>query len=222
MSTDAPTSSAGSSQVDDWATISNDLLLGLVHALNNRVAALSAFVELARLGDARVDPLVELPIEVSHLQAFSGMLTLLAERQTNAEALELSAVLDEAVRLHEHHPRLRAERCDVRYEGTPPPVRAPRGALGRTLVMLVHAAKRSGDSAQGKAAAPIVVRSDQSTVSVHVSASANVSPDLFAAAERAGGEVTRKDDVLVFRLPSLAELRRREREAHGSVTEVSR
>ena len=215
MNRDAPTPSASSSPADDWTSISNDLLLGLIHALNNRVAALGAFVELARLGDARVDPLVELPIEVTQLQAFGGMLALLPERQTNAEALELTALLDEAVRLHEHHPRLRAERCEVRYEGTTPPVRAPRWALGRTLIMLVHAAKRSGKSTQGQGRTPIIVRSDESTVSVRVTEGATVSPDLLAAAERAGGEIIREDEDLIFRLPSLAELRRREREARG-------
>jgi len=81
--------------------------------------------------------------------------------------------------------------------------------------MLVHAAKRSGKSPQGQARVPIVVRSDESTVSVRVSEGATVSPDLLAAAERSGGEITREDDDLVFRLPSLTELRRREREARA-------
>ena len=57
MNSDAPTPSpTGSSLVDDWPTLSNDLLQGLVHALNNRVSALGAFMELARLRDERVDP----------------------------------------------------------------------------------------------------------------------------------------------------------------------
>src|SRR4051794_7188498 len=88
-----------STQLDDWPTISNDLLQGLIHALNNRVAALGAFVELARLGDETVDPLTELPSEISQLQSLSGLFALLPERRTDAEALELSAALDEAVRL---------------------------------------------------------------------------------------------------------------------------
>src|SRR6476620_8331363 len=52
---------------DDWRTISEELLKGLVHALNNRVAALSAFVELAKLGGEEEDPLTVLPLEIAHL-----------------------------------------------------------------------------------------------------------------------------------------------------------
>jgi hypothetical protein len=198
--------------LDDWSTISNDLLQGLIHALNNRVAALGAFLELARLGDA-VDPLAELPAEIAQLQGISALFALLPEHRTQAEALELPAALDDAIRLHEHHPRLRAERCEVRYEGTAIPIRASRSALMRTLVMLIHTAKRDSELVEGRGAACVVVRADESTMSVRVSAAADASRDLTAVAERAGGTVTREGRTLIFRLPSLAELRRREREA---------
>jgi hypothetical protein len=209
MNSDAP-SPEDSTSLDDWSTISNDLLQGLIHALNNRVAALSAFLELARLGDA-VDPLAELPGELAQLQGLSTLFALLPERRTQAEALELPAALDDAIQLHEHHPRLRAERCEVRYEGIAVPVRVSRWALVRTLVMLIHAAKRGGEAARGHATS-IVVRADDSTMSVRVRAAADASCDLIAAAELAGGSIAREGETLVFRLPSLAELRRRERE----------
>lgn len=216
MTPDAPgTPPSDSTSVDDWATLSNDLLQGLVHALNNRLSALGALMELARLRDETVDPLGELPSEIAQLQGLTGLFALLPERRADAEALELSAAMTDAVRLHAHHLRLRAERCEVRYEGSPPPVRAPRWALVRTLVMLVHAAKRSGEGAGERSAAPIIVRTDESTVYVCVSTSASPSHDLLSAGERAGGEFTREDGLLVFRLPTLAELRRREREARG-------
>jgi hypothetical protein len=201
--------SDGSSSVNDWQTLSNDLLQGLVHALNNRLSALGALMELARLRDDLVDPLTELPTEIAQLQELTALFALLPERRADAEALELSAALNDAVRLHEHHLRLRAERCEVRYEGTTPPVRAPRWALVRTLVMLVHVAKRSG--ADESSDTPIIVRSDDVTVSVCVGTSAHVSGDLLAAGERAGGEFAYEGDLLIFRLPTLSELRRRER-----------
>jgi len=201
--------------VDDWPTLSNDLLQGLVHALNNRLAALGALAELARLRDEAVNPLAELPIEIAQLQGLTGLFALLAERRTDAEALELSAALADAMRLHEHHLRLRTERCEVRYEGTPVPVRAPRWALVRTLVMLVHAAKRTGEAAREQGRTPIIVRTDDSTVSVCVRSRTDASCDLIAAGERAGGEIVREGDLLVFRLPTLTELRRRERLARG-------
>jgi hypothetical protein len=207
--------STGSTALDDWATISNELLQGLIHALNNRVAALSAFVELARLGDEESDPLAVLPSEIASLHQVNGLFALLPERRSEAEALELPALLADAVRLHEHHPRLRADPCEVSYEGVPIPVRAPRWALVRTLVMLVHAAKRAGESVKGRGGAPIIVRSDAAAVDVRVGTTAQASRDLVAAAERCGGAIVREGDELVFRLPSLPELRRREREARG-------
>jgi hypothetical protein len=210
MNSDAPPPPQDSTSLDDWATISNDLLQGLIHALNNRVAALSAFLELARLGDA-VDPLAELPGEITHLQGLSALFALLPERRTQAEALELSTALDDAIRLHEHHPRFRAERYEVRYEGTAIPVRAPRWALVRTLVMLLHAAKRDEGATGGRDAVSVVVRADEVTMSVRVTAAA-ASRDLIAAAGLAGGSIAREAETLVFRLPSLAELRRRERQ----------
>jgi hypothetical protein len=211
MKSDAPTPTpSGSAAGDDWATISNDLLQGLVHALNNRLSALGALMELARLRDETMDPLAELPTEISQLEGLTGLFALLPERRADAEALPLSAALDDALRLHEHHLRLRAEHCEVHYDGTPPPVRAPRWALVRTLVMLVHEAKRS--------AAPLLVRTDGTTVSVCVRTSAEPSHDLRAAGERAGGELVREDGLLAFRLLTLAELRRRERTARGQGT----
>jgi hypothetical protein len=216
MNPDAPTpAQAGSPTVDDWATLSNDLLQGLVHALNNRLSALGALMELARLRDDAIDPLAELPTEIAQLHGLTGLFALLPERRADAEALELPAALDDAVRLHDHHLRLRAERCEVRFEGTPTPVRAPRWALVRTLVMLVHAAKRSREAGSERDGAPIVVRTDDTTVSVCVRTPANASHDLLVTAERAGGEVRREVDLLVFRLPTLTELRRRERLERG-------
>jgi hypothetical protein len=195
----------------DWAALSDELLQGLVHALNNRVAALSAFVELARLGDPESDPLVDLPAEITQLHRVNGLLALLPERGSEPEALELPLVLDDALRLHEHHPRLRGEQCVVVREGTPLPVRAPRWALLRTLLMLVHAAKRTADSVQSRGGTPVRVVGDPDEVSVHLVTPAEPSPYLMAMAERCGGTCGREGDELVLRLPSILELRRRER-----------
>jgi hypothetical protein len=195
----------------DWTTLSDELLQGLVHALNNRVAALSAFVELARLGDEEAAPMVVLPAEIAQLQRVNALIGLLPQRSSEPEALELPLVLDDALRLHEHHPRLRSERCGVVREGTPLPVRAPRWALLRALVMLVHAAKRVGGSEQGHGSALVRVLGDQTFVSVHVPTPAEPSPSLLALAERCGGTCSREGDELVLRLPSILELRRRER-----------
>jgi hypothetical protein len=210
---------AAPAQTDDWSTLSDELLQGLVHALNNRVAALSAFVELARFEDEEADALVVLPTEITQLHRVTGLFALLPARGSEPEALELPLVLDDAMSLHEHHPKLRGERCVVVREGTPLPVRAPRWALFRALLILVHAAKRSSDTAQGRDGTPIRIVGDASLVSVHVTSPAEPSADLISLAERCGGSCTREGAELVLRLPSILELRRRERAARESESE---
>ena len=201
--------------IDDWRTISDELLQGLVHALNNRVAALSAFVELAKLGDDEGDPLTVLPTEIVLLHRVNALFALLPERKTEAEPLDLRAVLDDAIQLHQHHPRLRGERVGVAFEGAPGAVRAPRWALVRAMVMLLHAARRPGEPAQGPSVSALRVLGDDATVSVRVATALAPSADLVALAERCNGQVTRTVDEIVLTLPSLRELRRREREAPG-------
>jgi hypothetical protein len=200
---------------DDWQTLSDELLQGLVHALNNRVAALSALVELARLGDEEEDPLSALPSEIAQLHQVNGLFALLPARRSDAEALDPSVAMEDALHLHEHHPRLRGERCVVTYEGTATAVRVPRWAFVRALVMLIHAAKRAGESVQGRGCAPVRVRSDAAALGVHVETSVEPSADLVALAARCGGAITQEGGELTLRLPTLLELRRREQEARG-------
>jgi hypothetical protein len=203
------------SLIDDWRTISDELLQGLVHALNNRVAALSAFVELAKLGDEEGDPLTVLPTEIAQLHRVNALFALLPERKAEAEALELRAVIDDAILLHQHHPRLRGEQVTVTFEGAPGVVRAPRWALLRALVILVDAAKRPGEPARSRREAALRVVGDDAAVSVHVPTALLPSADLVALTERCMGHVTRTADEIVLTLPSLRELRRREHEAPG-------
>jgi hypothetical protein len=143
----------------------------------------------------------------------NALFGLLPERKSDAEALELRTVLDDAIRLHEHHPRLRGEQVAVSFEGAPGAVRVPRWALLRAMVMLVHAAKRAAESMQARGGTPIRVFSDDKEVTVRVGTDAAPSSDLVALAERCGGTVTTTRGELTLKLPSLRELRRREREA---------
>ena len=195
---------------DDWRTISEDLLKGLVHALNNRVAALSAFVELAKLGGEEEDPLAVLPGEIAQLHRVNALFGLLPRRGSEPEPLELRAVFDDALRLHEHHPRFRGEAVSVAYDGAPGAVRALRWALLRTMVMLVHAAKKKAGS--GRAAA-IRVHGDDTTIAVHVATSETAPSDLEVLAAQCGGRLARTSDELELTMPSLRELRRLERGA---------
>ena len=210
-----PSGPDDSPRSDDWRTIAEELLQGLVHALNNRVAALSAFVELAKLGDEEGNSVTVLPAEITQLHRVNALFGMLPERKSDPEALELRAVLDDAVRLHEHHPWLRGEQVAVSFEGAPAVVRAPRWALVRVLVMLVHAAKRAAESSQAPEGASLRVHGDDTTIGLHVATPVEPSADLIALAERCNGSVAREEEELVLRMPSVRELRRREREARA-------
>ena len=200
---------------DDWRTISEELLQGLVHALNNRVAALSAFVELAKLGDEEGDPVKVLPAEITQLHRLNGLFGMLPERRSDFEALDLRSVLEDAIRLHEHHPRMRSERVTVALEGAPAVVRAPRWALVRALVILVHSGKLAARPRHDGDGTTLRVHADDTTVSVRVAAAVEPSADLTALAERCHGSVTREGGELVLTMPSVRALRRRERESGG-------
>ena len=202
---------------DGWPTISEELLQGLVHALNNRVAALSAFVELAKLGDEEGDPVKVLPAEITQLHRLNTLFGMLPERRADAEPLEMSSVLDDAIRLHEHHPRLRSERVAVVMEGAPAVVRAPRWALLRALVMLVHSARLAVASGRAPEGATVRIRGGEAAISVHVVTPAAPSADLRSIAERCNGTVAHEAGELVLTMPSVRELRRREREGRGDL-----
>jgi len=194
-----------------WAELSDALLAGLVHMLNNRVTALSVCAELATLGDAEMISGGVLTNEMQRLQRASALLGLLPSRPHSPEALELRPVLDDALALHAHHPRTRLVPCDVSADGTMQPVRAPRWALLRLMLVLVDSAKDAAvESASG---VTIRLSSDERSARVHVATRSDGGPYGAVMASLCGGELSRDGDELVLSLPTLLSLRQREREA---------
>jgi hypothetical protein len=199
----------------EWLALSDDLLAGLVHSLNNRVTAISVCAELAGLGDEQMLGGGMLVAEVSRLQQASALVALLPARG-HAEALEIGPVLHDAVAIHAHHPRMRAVECAVEIADATPPVRVPRWALLRVLLMMVDAAKaRAQDAPQGTSA---IVRLAGDANAVRVHASPREAAGVYAAEMAAvcGGTLSHEDGELVLTLPSLTELRRREREGRSA------
>jgi hypothetical protein len=191
-----------------WVLLSDELLAGLVHSLNNRVTALSVCTELAGLGDTGM--LGEgLPTEVARLQRVSALFGLLPARG-HPEALEIAPVLDDAIALHAHHPRMRGVECVVRVETEMGPVRVPRWALLRVLLVMLDAAK---GAAHGREHETVTIMLSSADDTVRVRA-ATREPELAYAAEMAalcGGSLGQEGQELVLTLPSLSGLRRRER-----------
>jgi hypothetical protein len=192
-----------------WAELSDALLAGLVHMLNNRVTALSVCAELAALGDDEMIAGGVLTSEMQRLQHASALLGLLPSRPHPPEALELRPVLDDAIALHSHHPRTRLVPCDVDVDGGMQPVRAPRWALLRLALVLVDAAKTTA-SADGRPAA-FRLSSDEQSARLHVLTPGDGGPYGAAMATLCGGELAREGNELVLTLPTLRSLRERER-----------
>ena len=194
-----------------WAELSDALLAGLVHMLNNRVTALSVCAELATMGDEEMIAGGVLTSEMQRLQRASSLIGLLPSRPHPPEALELRPVLDDALALHAHHPRTRLVACDVAVEGAMQPVRAPRWALLRLMLVLVDVAKDA--AAQSSRSAAIRLSSDERSARLHLLTPSDGGPYGAAMTALCGGKLARDGDELVLSLPTLLLLRQREREA---------
>ncbi|MEP6989966.1 MAG: hypothetical protein ABJA80_03480 [bacterium] len=193
-----------------WTPLFEELLQGLVHAMNNRITSLSAFAELAAMDGEPIEARL-LRNEVARLHAASAQVGLLAHRNPEAEALELAPQITTALGIHAHHPRMRSVECTLEQQGNPLPVRVPRWAILRLLLLLIDAAKRAGDEAGGEAV-PIQLSGDDVAVRVAVRTPGSPDDDILALATTCGGTLTATHGHWVLELPSLLEVRREERQ----------
>lgn len=216
MSPDELLGDATLTGTEEWLALCDELLVGLVHAVNNRVAALSACSELAALGDSQMLSDGVLALEVERLRRASSLLELLPARDRPAEALELAPVLQDAIQLHAHHPRIRAMEEVVTWQGTPHPIRAPRWALVRLLVLFVDAAKLAAHEARHDRFELEISGEDDA---VRLRARARRSRMAYATglAAMCGGTLVSEGERIVLTLPTLQAIRRLERLARGGV-----
>lgn len=189
--------------------MSDELLAGLVHALNNRITALSVCLELAGLGDVDMLAGGVLHTEAARLQRAAALVGLLPARGL-PEALEIGPVLGDAIAIHAHHPRARDVECVTETLGTLQPIRVPRWALLRALLLMVDAAKASASRGERRTVT-IGLASDERTVRVHAPAVEHGGVYALEMASMCGGSLSHEGGELVLTLPSLLEVRRRER-----------
>jgi hypothetical protein len=209
-----PSSLTTSPGAAEWLGLADDLLAGLVHALNNRITALSVCVELAGLGDDQMLRDGMLGHEVARLQQAGALLALLPARG-QPEALEIAPVLDDAIAIHSHHPRMRGIDCTVEVLGSPPPLRVPRWALLRLLLVLVNEAKAAARDAEQQTVS-VELSGDARELRLRTAARASVNDYATTMASLCGGTLQRDGDDAVLTLPGLAEVRLRERAASTS------
>lgn len=197
-----------------WTTLLEDLLCGLVHAMNNRVTALSAFVELAAMDGNLIEPPV-LREEITRLHHVNALVGMLATCHDEMEALEIRAVLELAVTIHSHHPRIRSTPCTIVQSGVVPPVRVPRWALLRLLLLMVDAARRAGTAGHDRGV-EVRFSGDEAAVRVQIVSSEPLGADADSLAAACEGGLTYSAGVCMLQLPSLLEIRRLERRVQCS------
>jgi hypothetical protein len=192
----------------EWAPLLEDLLRGLVHATNNRITALSALAELATYDDELLD-IEMLRQEITRMHEVSSLVGTLVMHGEDAEALEVGAVLDVALNIHSHHPRLRPVPCAVQKVDSVMPVRVPRWAMLRLALLMIDSAKRAGVASHATSVA-LRLSGDDTVVRAHCASVEPMGADAQRYASLCGGALLHAAGECVLELPSLLEVRRRE------------
>lgn len=201
-----------------WLAVSEGLLSGVHHSLNNRLASLSALAQLLALGDAPSPDTERALLEEVRRMEESLLLLRLLPRSPGAAPLplQLPELLSDALALLAHHRELRAVGYTVEGEpGVLPTVAEESTALQALLVLLAGVGEAALRSGEGR----VRVRYGGDEVRIWLEALAEGAlprevsgvPAATEMARAAGGEVETVPGGIRFVLPTLPEVRRRER-----------
>jgi hypothetical protein len=215
-----------------WRQLGDGLLRGIGHELNNRIGAVRAVAQVLT-ADGEPSPLeAALIAETERLQRVADLLRLLPRRAAEPEAVQVADLVPELFALLELH----SEWPDIRYrwevEGEPLPVRVEPSTLLHALGIVMLAAAERADRTHGRTVA-VRCRGTERELELEVRVpgepadggaesgwrvDAGVAGPLLAelgGTLDAGPPEARGRRVAVS-LPTLPELRRRERGARGS------
>jgi hypothetical protein len=188
-------------------------VLGLHHALNNRIGSLSALVELYQLGDLPPDGsgFETLAADIKRLEDLSRVVRLLSrDRGAGEEALILDDVFADVFAIHRYLHDLRELSVTIVPTRYVEPVRVERWALVRVLALLLRDAKRLAKEANTNVRA--VTESDEQWVRVELRVGTPPVIDVPMSAggryaeqlaESFGGTIERKPGMAALRLPTL-------------------
>ena len=215
----------------EWYRVSDCMIAGLCHELNDRIASLQGILHIARL-DGAVDSGIadQLDAELERLARTSRLLRLLpADRTGPPVATSPADVLADVLELQQHCGGLEDVPVDADIAPDTPPVFADPASLRRVLALFLASAARAARVAGGTVRLHTAADDDDVLFDVAVLSGADeaketappagVEPDPLeiaaagAALRAMGGEL---DDArstpprLRIRLPSLAAIRRRE------------
>lgn len=213
---------------EGWDALNDGLVAGIHHALNNRLGTLKAVGQVVEADLAPHHPLSgALAVELERLEAAVELLRLLAREKAGPEALLLEPVVADARRLFEMHHSLREMTLTASLQpGVGPLWIDPADLLRSLLTLTAAAAAATGE----RAAIGIEATGDAAEVVIVIRAGGDgdgSAEDLARVGtteakrllERAGGSLETEADPAGFaatiRLPTLMEVRRREREGSG-------
>jgi hypothetical protein len=212
-----PSHELSAAALREWEGHVESALRGVAHALNNRAASVSAVVELWNEPESESGSTRRLlEAEVQRLRDLVDVVYTVGAPRGEIEAFEPADAVRTARAVIGLHADLREHRITIDVASAPP-VRARQWMLVRALGALaaasVAASRRYGSGAPGTVAGTVAIEVDGEAGWVVIRASGpglapGLTPYVLETARAMGGEPL--DDALGFRLPSLAELRRRE------------
>jgi hypothetical protein len=216
---------------DLWLSVSDDLIRGLTHALNNRFAAIASLARLVSDDGTGASPLLAaLSKEIDTLERSLRLLRWLPSNpKESAEPVRLRDLMPEILELHRLSGVALDLEFDVRSDGDTPALWVEPVRLAHALLLLLNVASRLALANQ----TPVVqirVSGDDEVVSVVLGASLAARADRGVPActplevqlvrlllGSAGGELVEGDAVanlgsgqITLRLPTLLAIRKRE------------
>lgn len=213
--------SAPTEGIEEWVELVDQALHGVHHALNNRIGSLSALVELHQLGDLQQNAagLENIAADLARLTDCNRMLRLLPrDGVSGEEPMILDDVLADVFAIHRYLHDGRDQQVTVPPTRFVEPVRVERWALVRVLTLLLRDAKRL--ARQTGANVRSLVESDEQWVRVEFSIGSPPVTEVPVSAggryaeliaESFGGNVERRQGVVVLRVPTLKSRRAAER-----------
>lgn len=185
--------------LEEWGEHVESILRGIAHALNNRAAALSAILELARdpadAADATDVTNSILSTELERVTDLVGIVRSLGAPRRGVEAFAPGDAAEEALAALKLHAETNG-RAVVIDSSAASPIRVEKWMYVRALIAL------------GASASPIIVRAEGDWLLTRAGGVAGTSTLVAELARLMGGEPL--EDQRGLRLPTLAALRQRE------------
>jgi hypothetical protein len=211
--------------LDSWIRLSDGLIAGVHHTLNNRLGALSAVSQIIESDLPANHPLAgALNAEIHRLEISVGVLRLLSGGAGDPQPLQVGSTIEDASRLLSLHHGLRDVRLDVSVDDTLLPLWTDPSHLLRALLLMMAVAGRRANGGDGTVR--VAATGDAKTVRIEVEASGGdetagsyglVGVEVDGAEvllKAAGGELETKVGAegitMSAILPTLPEVRRRE------------